>query len=204
MANIAVNDMALVTVVGQYLGQTTMNTYPYVANTVTGTVTVSAGLGALNTALLAGGALYQTQRECCPLNWTNSENWIQIIRPIRYRKFTFIGAGAGLFDDTALTANLQGSIERYSEETGRHEQGAVRIPIGTGPNVMTAGLLEPDQVATLEEHAEVMKFVVTAGGVTWWPVTGVTAFGYTPLRIFGTSVKPTVRVIRRRTVGLGI
>lgn len=205
MANISVNDIVNVIVVGRFLGQTTMNSYPFIVSAVTGTVSISTASAALNTALNAAGALYKRQQGCCPSNWTHTESWVQVIRPTRYRKFVYTIDQAGVYVDTdALTPNLQASIERYAEPSGRHDQGGVRIPIGTDPTSIDGGFITPALKAALELLATQMNTNIIAGGVTFLPITGVTAPAWAPLRVYGTNVKDTVRVIRRRTVGLGI
>lgn len=209
MANVSVNDVVLVTVVGRYFGQTTMNTYPHLITATTGTPTIQETMESLNTALKATGKLIRTQQACCPADWVHSYTWCQVIRPTRYRKWVFPGVGDGTFsDEPSSTANLQATIERYAEESGRHDQGAVRLPIGTHSDFGDDGLISIALSSKMELHAQQMRATTvtstTLGGATLRPLTGVTAPSWTPLAVFGTSVKDTIRVIRRRTVGLGI
>jgi len=204
-ANVSVGQTVLVNVIGRYMGQTTMNSYPYLVSAVTGTVTIASAAAALNTALNAAGALFKKQLACAPQNWTFMESWVQFIRPVRYRKFVFEIDEIGTFVDVdSGTPNVQASIERFAEESGRHDQGAVRIPIGTDSTSIQGGLVTNALKTALLALAVQMELNIIAGGVTFLPITGLVAPTWTPLRLAGTSVKDTVRVIRRRTVGLGI
>jgi len=206
MANLTAGDRVLVTIVGQYLGQTTMNTYPYVVDTAPVVpVPYATAMAALNTALDAGDTLANTQRGCCPQNWIHVSTWCQVIYPTRLRKFAFAHDGPGLFAETdSFTANLQASIERYSEETGRREQGAVRIPIGTDVTCIEDGSVTPELFTALVLHSVQMKTPLTVSGYSLVPLVGVGKPIESSLKVFGCEAKRTVRVIRRRTLGLGI
>lgn len=205
MGVMTVGDQVVVTVVGDYLGQVTMNTYPFIVSSVLVGTTQADAFSALNISLDAAGSLFSRQRGCAPQNWTLVEAWIQTIRPTRYRKFIFANGGIGTFvDQDGLTANLQASIERYADVTGKHDQGAVRIPIGTDPTSILNGSVTPALKTALLALATQMELNQVTGGCTFLPITGVVSSNWAPLRVIGTSVKNTVRVIRRRTVGLGI
>lgn len=206
MADMAVGQVVQVTVVGRYLGQTTMNTYPHVVTAIAGgPVTMTAGLTALNTAIAAVDKLYNKQRKCCPQNWVHVESWLQVVFPTRLRKLSFAIDLPGVFTEfDGLTPNLQASIERFSEEAGRREQGAVRIPIGTDNTCIEDGSITPGLKTELALLAVQMAATTVAGGVTYVPVVGLGSPPSASLKVFGTNVKDTVRVIRRRTLGLGI
>jgi len=206
MADVTLGAHFQVTVVGQYCGQTTNNTYPHVITAVPGAaVTWFDFFDALDIQWKLAGKLLSTQAGCSPSNWRHAETWYQAITPTRYRKVIRTSTKVGTFvDEDGLTANVQATIERFAERSGRRNQGAVRIPIGTDGSCFDNGELSIALKTALEAHAAQMTSSTAQLAVTCQPLTGLNADPADAMRIYGTSVKETVRVIRRRTVRVGI
>lgn len=205
-ANVELGAVLQITFVGRYCGQTTMNTYPHVVTAIpTPNVTYNAFAEALNVTWQGAGKLISTQRNCCPQNWEHVSLWVQQVRSVRMRAAKVPVGLIGMFTETdGLTANVQASIERFGELANRHEIGAVRIPIGTDDSCFDEGEITPALKTALELHGVQMAATTTSLGVTIKPLVGLGAPTYPVTLVAGTEVKDTCRVIRRRTVRVGI
>lgn len=215
MPNMAVGQRVLVTAVGEYLGQRTMTTWLYRVSSVAGSITDVAMADALHTAFTNGTGLLTKYRACCAGDgaWTGVATWYQVVGPVRYRKIQrSLGDGTGLL--SSGTANIQGSITRYGEFGLRSAIGGIRVPISSLE--VSDGKLSPEVTALMQALADEMEETQAVGSplVTLIPQVGVP--GYTnatpPERIPVTNssdlaecvVQDTARVLRRRTLRLGI
>lgn len=208
-AVIVEGDAIMVTLVGKFLGQTTMNTYPYRAHITTGAPPVVGACQGLLTAINLPGGLVDTHARCRPSNSVVDSLWAQDVRPIRWRAQKMAVSVPGLFTDVdSGTANIQASIERYGEAANRHNLGAVRIPIGTSNDCIVEGVITEDLRDKLEDHADQMILSKTVSGTGWQvsfiPLVGLSKESLQLIDLVNCEIKDTVRVIRRRTVGLGI
>lgn len=215
MPNMAVGQRVLVTAVGEYYGQVTMTTWLYKVTVVAGTTTDTAFFAALDTIFNATGGLLLRYRGCCPANdvWLGRQTWYQVLGPLRFRKVQK-PLSDGLYDSPSNTANIQASITRVGEFGTRRNIGGIRVPIPSFENV--EGKITPDITIPLEALATEMALPVTAGSpaVTMVPQVGVPGYTNTvpPEQIPVTDsldlseciVQDTTRVIRRRTLRVGI
>lgn len=106
----------------------------------------------------------------------------------------------------AGTANVALSIEKRGFSPGAHpRRGIGRLQVGGIPNdAYLEGNFTDDYLATVQPLADELTEDIIAAGVTLSPV--LVTFGPDGILkhpIFGTSVKRTVRDMRRRTVGVG-
>lgn len=201
-----VGDVCLVTVNGELCGQRTMNTFPYYASNVTGTPTDAQVFAALDAQFAALNGFRPRLRDCLPQNWVGLPTWYQVIKPTRYRKVYGAEFGNGAFEADALTANVQASITRYGAIANRRNIGGVRIPIPQDTTVCNDGYLSTAYKAALNLFLTQMIQVrtLTSPAVTLVPLVGLATGGISETPLDGAVVQDTVRVIRRRTVGLGI
>lgn len=206
MPTVDLNSVVQITVVGNYLGQTTMNTFPHLVTAIpTPNVQQEAAFIAMYNAMKAVGKLFDRLYACCAPNWEQRQVWFQEVRPVRFRKVVITEIKPGVYTDIpGLTANVQGSIERYGELANRHEIGAVRIPLGTDDSCFDDGELTIAQKLALQNLGDQMVLPTTALGVTMRPLVGLGASTYPATFAVGTITQETVRVIRRRTVRVGI
>lgn len=213
MPNMAVGQRLLVTAVGTYFGQRTMNTFLYRVATVAGTIDSIDFIDALHAVFIASGGLLKRYVACVPEDiWLPVATWYQVVGPVRYRKVVR-SIPAAEYVGGSTTQNLQASITRYGEFGLRTAVGGIRVPMPSTESI--EGLLTNTYKATLLSLANEMADTQTAGSplVTIIPQVGVP--GYTndtpPVRIpvtnsqdcVDTAVQETTRVIRRRTVRVG-
>lgn len=208
MANIVVGDRVMVTLVGELFNQVTMSTFCYGLSSITGVNTQEAALTRLDAAFSLSGGLYDKYLACIPAQFDLTEVWMQVISPARYVKFTFTtGAGLGtLAANTLTSANAAAVIVRRGELGNRSNVSTLHVPLGQTAGCMSLGNLGADVQTPLADLATQMKAQVSTTTVigTYIPVInhGPNVGDFSP--IVSTTVKQTVRTMRRRTVGLGI
>lgn len=202
----AIGDRVLVTFRGTLCDQRTMSTFLYRITNVTGAPLYNELMDALHSSFSGAGQLITTFRACMPSNWFWTDVWYQIISPTRQRKYAKSMTGAGTASSIATTANLQASITRVGELSGRRYIGGIRMPLGTEDFVVDQGFIQAGQLAALNALCAAMKlFIITSGSVaTFRPQVGVPKPPATSLDLEDAFPQATSRVIRRRTVGLGI
>lgn len=206
MPVLAVNDRVLFTIVGRLCGQRTMNTFLYRVSACEADTEQSDFFTALNASMNAAGGVAQRMKGCCPANWRHVESWYQVISPVRFRKLAYPVDAAGLFASTALTPNVQASITRTGDRSGRKYIGGTRIPIGSDSFSTADGMITPELKAALTALTDSMKLnIITAGTVaTYIPQLGIPKPPALSYDLYDCFAQDTTRVIRRRTVGLGI
>lgn len=205
----APGDTFLVKVNGALLGQRTITTWA---------VSLLSGIGAdtgqitqtkIATKLNSGGQLLTLFANCCPQNWVSSSITVQQIFP-RPALVPFVlptideGGGA-----VSTVPNVSAAITRKGNVAARFNIGGIRVPLS--PADCVGGMLGELVQTSLGVLATYMRTNTSdiAGTTTWaWghihPV-GVPP-NVTPVFVFtdSTEVQLTSRVMRRRTVGLGI
>lgn len=144
---------------------------------------------------------------------TSAELEFETVRVSSYRaladRVPYSEVVISLFGDLAGAANLSNvalSIEKRAPGTGAHpRRGIGRFQLGGIPSdKYEQGVFKNDYLALVQPLADELTEDITAVGVTWRPV--LVTWGPDNIQahpIFGTSVKRTVRDMRRRTVGVG-
>lgn len=206
MANVQPGDIMTYTISGTCFGQRWMNTFHYRARLAPSLPVQEAAFDAFNSQMIATTGLESRLRNCLSQDVTIDQRWFQIVKPARFAKYTIGGAVAGLVDASQRTVNLQAAITRRGEFGNRKNVGGIRVILPTGDDVISEGLIQPGTQAVLELLAQSMELtVVTTGAVvTWDPLVSNPATAAAYIELKQAFVQPTVRVIRRRTVGLGI
>jgi hypothetical protein len=156
---------------------------------------------------MGAGQLLTRYIAALPSNWFYTDTWYQIIEPMRHRKVQQLGAlGPGGSGAEALTQNVSAAITRVGDLAGRRYIGGIRIPLGTDLPAIDGGKTTAGQETLLRNLADAMKLnVITSGFVaTFRPQVGVTRGGVPSVDLEDAFPQQTVRVMRRRTVGLGI
>lgn len=199
-------DFCLVTLVGRANGQTLMNTFPYRCSTFSGTPTQDAALEALFNALTDENDLVDKFLDCLSSTYELKNVWLQIIRPTRRRKISYAMLDTGTYAAVMDTSNVQASITRFGADANRRNIGGIRLPMPTSPDAMQGGVIAVDYKEVLVLLAsQMIQPVTTVGAVaTWIPQVGVPAPSASPIPAVASVAQDTVRVLRRRTVGLGI
>lgn len=201
------NAVVAVTYKGTLCGQTTLNTVHYRVSNPSTIPVVADEMDELANRFTAVGALdiLTAYRGCLPDNMTVNYVRLQPVYPVRYRA---VQKNIGLpgLADSSFVSNLQASITWVTELAGRNQTGGIRIP--QGPNNVDNGKWLGAWQNVLMLLGESLSSLVNAGqgGGSYLPVIyhrSVNAFPkYQDVTSF--IVQDTVRVIRRRTVGLGI
>jgi len=205
--------IAQLTFFGQANGQRIMNTFGYQAD-VTGAVqpadAVSNAFFASLTYVELEGDFLATQST----EYTLDEAWFQILFPTRIRKTILERDLPGTWDGPIDRQNTSAVISRHGAFASRTANGGLRLalPGNAGTAVTVEGLLTADYKVPLTALALTMldSISTTVGPATyaWQPIIinpnpdNPVILSGTP--VVATNVQPEARVMRRRTVGLGI
>lgn len=208
---LAVDDIFLVTTVGECADQTILNTFYYRIDEL-GVAPLPTDLQAqsiLADALFGVADILKSAfLDCLPQNYTLNDVWVQKVFPARYRKTVESQAAEGTILADALATNLAAVVSRFGIEANRHNIGGVHIgPVPTGTDYQIDGQITGTYKSKLITLGGAMLEEVDLLGsnkIKWVP-TLFAATG-TPVHadIMTTVAQNTLRVMRRRTVGLGI
>lgn len=206
--------MSIPLAVGQYyrvthdltmMSQRLMNTFNYRLDTV-GTETDNEALGiAMRLVLNAAGRLRAKYLLAIPPQVTLANTWIQTLWPTRMRKQTFVDALPGTLAGIASSANTAASIERNGDRASRHDIGRIQLPAANDTGSITNGVITAaGYLAALNALGlEMITTITTAGGSVLRPVLLRTPVDGSFSYVIGGTVQTTLRVMRRRTVGVG-
>ncbi len=185
-------------------GQQTMSLYHY---KLTGTSGVTDGAAVLQLfigQLREAGGLFPTYQDMCSDALTELQIYAQLVFPVRYR-YTTDGqpSESGSVDSLAFPPNVQASITRAAEKSGRQYISHLSVPaipiLAIESGMMTAGFKED-----MQAHCDqVVTPIVLIGGAEAQPVIWHRHAIPTDDPIVLAFPQNTSRVIRRRTVGLG-
>lgn len=206
MPVVALNSRVLVTFVGTLCQQRIMSTFLYKVTSAAVETAQDVVFTAFDAELGKAGNLRPAYLAACPSNYTLNEIWYQQVAPIRFRRYTTLHGRPGLFSAVGQAANMSASVTRCGELSGRKYVGGVRIPIGTTADAVANGLLTAPQLAALQQVVNTIKLNVlpAAPAYTFQPQAGVNANPMDSVPVWDAFYQLTSRVMRRRTVGLGI
>lgn len=203
------NGIYLVTLLGRLCGQRTMTTFQYRVGNALQDATVQDVYVALSAHFRKTDGIIDKLKVCCPLNWTLEEQWYQQVAPVRIRKLVEqLKTGAGT-QFNATVPNLSASITRFGEIADRTARGGIRVPVDAqaSENGMLTFAMKGFLTALAQAMLEVVDASLTVGLLVpciWTPIKMPDKPIATLHDLYGTAVEPTSRVMRRRTVGLGI
>jgi len=209
---IALNDQLRIWFLGTLCGQRTMNTFAYRVSRVEG-ANVDADVAV--EALLADTQftdLVASFVACTPTNYTLDAIEWQYRKPngFLYAKQRIDQGTAGT-RGAATTANIQASITRRPLIADRVGVGGIRLPISNtdvnaSNGLITQALKDLLNVVALDMSEEILTVPVEDVFVDWKPCTirHVIGTGFVHTDVAEAFVQDQVRVLRRRTVGLGI
>lgn len=206
---VGVNSILEVTIKTSFANQRFMNVLHWVttvAPTVNGEI---ASQDQLLTILTTGGA----KDVVTPMrNTMSSEISIdglttQYIFPVRIRRSEINPAVVGALAGNCKTGNIAGVIGKGSDLAGKANTGSIHVP-GIPTDDYTGGNISVLRQGTLATFADACRaeLVEPAGGLGRWSAIIYHRTGapgsyalWTARRVF-----PTLRTMRRRTVGVGI
>ena len=204
----AVGDLIEVVIKGQIHNQTTLTVFHYY---VSGASTTPDLFDELENVLdefldMGVGSFLPTWLSVVPSSWNLRTISTQKIAPVRSRRVVSATQNeAGLGSDSGVT-NVQGAITFQTDFAGRRFIGGVRVPMSPADafngswSALTLGKLE----ALAQEFGS--PFTEPGGDGIYQPCIYHRDLAPPSNRtdITAVLVQPTTRVIRRRTVGLGI
>lgn len=152
------------------------------------------------------GTLVDLYRDCLPSNLTLHRVRVQVIRPLRLvPRYGSIEA-AGTAATTAQQGNLSAVITFKSDFAGRNQQGSFHVPALPKDMALGGYLADAGFIADFNAlGAKLIQSITPAGtGAEYLPVI-LHPNGHVPdgNGITDYICQSTVRVMRRRTVGVG-
>jgi len=202
-----VNSIIEVGMVGSLLNQRILSVFHYAVTSPSTETVVQNEVAQFLAQISNGGALSlsTTYTECLPANATLLQVTAQALTPLRYARQKVLKNQMGTQDDTN-TPNVAGVITKQTDFSGRRYIGGVHIPTG-GTLSVQDGFLTEDFKAKLFTFAGTMiqQVTIVPTGAIYTPVIyHRPPLTTAPTPVVAFTVQDTSRVMRRRTVGLGI
>lgn len=198
---IPVNGLIETVWMGTLFGQRTMTVLHWKN---TGTL-LSDGLAALAlvTGWMKGGTVGTAYKAATSADWKCYRVQAQLISPTRYRAVVDDWAGEGV-GDVCGTANTGTALLRYGQTADRHSTGTLHMP-GLPLNAMIDGKISATQKLSL---SNLLAYWIANNSMgtttTFTPVLFNRTNAAASVTVVGGTVQDTVRIDRRRTVGVGI
>jgi len=197
-----------VTISSTLNSQRIMSSFTYeLENVPAGGSTTKQACDAIKDFFIGGTGIIPLYQDCVPQNMTLNELWVQVIGPTeRYVKEVYNLSVDGLWPSDALTSNVAAVITRTTEKSGRSQVAPLHLPCATDPDSIFQGSLDSDLLVAMALLCA--KIPVQIGVVPNLTFDPVIYHGPPPKlpadRVERAVAQSTVRVMRRRTVGLGI
>lgn len=198
-------DVMLVTFFGNLAGSTVLNTFHYAASTVVGAPTPAAYAAEVLAKLQTVNNLRDRFLGCCPPAYTMNELWVQFISSSRFRKLVGTINLPGTFAQDANTANLAGVITRTGSAARKDNIGSIHVPYPNLDPGVSGGITSAAwqaEAVLLAAVVDDVQTLATLGDIT--PVLFKGPPNTNAVPITDAFVQATLRVMRRRTKGLGI
>lgn len=211
MADVAVGDIIEVTFEGLLHGQQILTKWHYRCGSIVGGVLTQEDMATeLHTKMHGATGLKTAYQLCLPSQWSGVFDWYQVIKPTRYVAFkigTSGDAGTSTFD--ANTANVAFCLTSRGELAGRKYVKTSHIPMPEDSGFAVNGYVNALGLTALGNLGLKVRTTLQLinGGRTAEMVpiifhrNGLAGQNYT--YIVDTIPQPTIRVMRRRTVGIG-
>lgn len=212
------NSVCQLTIRSTLFSQTVMNIFHYRLDLAGGVVAAgSAFLSDFNDALQAGGGMFETYINCMPAQVTNIVADLQWVDPDRFVKRTFVVNPLGGFSHVPTTANLASVLELRANIADKRSIGSKHLP-GLGGTAVAGGIVQAALLAQIEEFADQCPLSVPVGVRTMRPIifgrarpsytnrhgVVIPAIPKSYREVASYVIHNTARVMRRRTVGVGI
>lgn len=207
---LAVGDIVSMSFSGVCLGQRILLTHNLrVTTAASGSTTVQQDLTALAEYVdpAQPARIGEAYLACMPSNYTLSYVQTQALYPTRSAYWREVYGEVGTFDGPAATApNLAGVITLGTALAGRRQIANKHVgPLS--PDGYNAGLIGATQLAAFETFASYLRAIIAIPtSCTYTPIV-YHRTGDGPAAKFDnvtrSTIQNTVRVMRRRTVGLG-
>jgi len=192
---------------GTLLNQTTLNTVHYRVSNPSNIPTVKEEMEEFIKRFTAVGPndILTAYKQATPDNLFIRQAVLQPVYPTRYRRVVANLTQQGATDPTEVS-NIQAAITFATAKAGRNQIGGIRLP--QTPTNAQGGSWIPAWTNTLDIVGDVFSTLLVAGlgGGSYQPVIFHRSPNANPRwdDITDYLIQPTTRVIRRRTVGVGI
>lgn len=201
--------------VGRMFNQTLNNTLGYQITQITGSPTTQTVSDALAADIGVGAGLQAKFLACCPPSYTLVSVNIQVVAPLRLVGNRYVVSAPGTFTADATTANLAAVMTRRGDVANRKNISSFHIPYANEDPDMSNGGVSDNMFTQMLALAPLLKQNRAGGGSTILstviinrpkrippaPTPPLTIADTTPITIV--TGQTTVRVMRRRTVGVG-
>jgi len=206
MAGLNNGDIIAVTMIGSCLGQRVQQSMFYSVITPSTSASVATALTNVLNDIVADPVSWPNQLLAfAPQNYSWSALRAQRVHPTRSAYAEVAGLGAGLHAQDATTANVNGVITKRTLVGTRKGVGRMSTAPLT-PDQFTAGLVTAGTLAAMDLLGTVLNDPISGGAdltdaepVLWSKDTPTTS-----LLITSAQGQDTVRVMRRRTLRVGI
>ena len=202
--NTAPGDLIQVLFMGTWHGQQVQNKFDYTVLSVSGQVPYSTFQNAVANALVSSGTLASAFIACVPPEYALTNVVVQTIWPSRVLRTFYPTTLVGTFSGHSSTANLASVITRQSYLASKQQRSSIHIPLANLDTGISNGLVSTAQLTANTTLATAMKAVnnVASLGVISPVIVGAKT-PQSPFPLVATITQSTVRVMRRRTVGVG-
>lgn len=205
MAGLNINDVVSVSYRGRVLGQRTVNTLHYRITTASTNANTLAALSSWGLAYSTGPVSPTLPLlAAMPQNWVLEQIRVQRVYPVRSAYIDFQDGRPGQIAVDAETTNINATITKRTPSGTRNGIGSFHAPAMPADGFLNGQLTAAYDVLT---NAYAVRFInpftdaveLTQGT----PIVYNRAFPGLSWDLTSTIVQQTLRVMRRRTVGVG-
>jgi hypothetical protein len=197
-----------VTLRGVMFGQTILHVFHYQVTTASAILTVEAESLQIadDISQVGPGSFLANLRLIVPVALVYQESRAQGIDPIRYAAQSFTLSLPGQGSSFAQSANSAAVLTKRTALAGRRYIGSLHLPMDPNNDGVAGVISDPFRVLLLDFAANMLApLTATVGGGVYSPVI----YHRPPLLDAPTPIvsiipQSTTRVMRRRTVGVGI
>lgn len=193
-----------VTFEGIHDGQQTITTLNYKNVNTSPVIDGRLQVASLLDNITAAGGLYDLYCLCLSQDVQNIRIYGQVITPTRYAYVQGTNAGGnGSIPGPCMPANTAQVVTRRGDIADHHNISDLHLPGVPIASVLDSKLTVQQLVALQTFLDESLRSYVTAGGASLVPVAFNRTTPSTSRELIEGYPQDTVRIVRRRTVGLG-
>lgn len=189
---------------GRVLGQQMISVFHYQLDLAGGSTDGGVALDALKVQLNAAGGPHAKYMSCMSQQYNTGRIRLQWILPDRYAYREYLPTNTdGQAPTDVVAPNAAAAINKRSDLAGIHGHGVTHMP-AVSIDFVTAGEINAAGLLAYVDFAEQMKTdMVTIGSGTYHPIIYNRATPGDVVFITGYAIDNVLRVMRRRTVGVG-
>lgn len=199
------NSIVQLTFEGLHDGQRTITVMSYINDTLTPVADGQAQVASFLSSVMGVGGLYESYQACCSVDVKNIRAYGQVIELNRYAYIQAMGDGGdGAALGACMPANTAQVVTRRGELADRRNISTLHLP-GVPISAVADSFLTDPQIAILQSFVDVSLLpIITVGGAELNPCAFRRADPVGSRHLTMGFVQNTVRILRRRTVGVGV